>query len=277
MKKALHAIVEYIRQEREVDFSVFRATMLERRIEKRLHDVRCANLDDYLALLHDTPEELDHLFDILTINVSRFFRNTLAFAFLAERVLPAILAQKRDTHGESLRVWSAGCAAGEEPYSVAMLLKELLHKDSLPLPLNLFATDIDEQALQRAEAGTYSFDSVKDMPHMYVKTYFTVQANSYVIAPEIRKLVDFSRYDLLGSKTYAPPDSVFGDFDLVLCRNVLIYVQPEFHERIFDKLYRALASGGYLMLGEAEAPPPGFQGQFTQVNVCCHIYQKVGG
>lgn len=273
MNKELEKILGYLNEKRSFDFSGNRPAMIGRRIKKRLTATQSANFHDYLNYLKIHPRELDSLIDVLTINVSRFFRNTLTFEYIAGRVLPAIIWQKTETLDHSLRVWSAGCSTGEEPYSVAILINELIKKEELNLNLNIFATDIDEGALKKAQAGVYPFESIKSIKYRLLKKYFTIDDESYTLNSEIKELVSFSFYDMLDKKTYVPPESVFGNFDLVLCRNVLIYFQTEYQDIIFDKLHRSLSKNGYLVLGEAEAPIIKYQRYFVKENECCHIYR----
>ncbi len=273
MNSELQKILGYLKQKRGFDFSGNRPAMIERRISKRLAATQSTNYPDYLSFLKVHPRELDSLIDVLTINVSRFFRNTLTFEYMADRVLPAIVAQKAETFDTSLRVWSAGCSTGEEPYSVAILINELIEKEKLNLNLNIFATDIDAGALQKARAGVYPFESIKGIKYRLLKKYFSIDDESYLLSPEIKALVTFLVYDMLDKKTQVPPQSVFGNFDLVLCRNVLIYFQTECQETIFDKLHRSLAKNGYLVLGEAENPLIKYQRYFIKANECCHVYR----
>jgi len=273
MNKELEKILSYLNEKRGFDFSGNRPAIIERRISKRLAATRSTNYPDYLSFLKVHPRELDSLIDVLTINVSRFFRNTLTFEYIADRVLPAIVAQKAETFDTALRVWSAGCSTGEEPYSVAILINELIEKEKLKLHLNIFATDIDKGALKKAQAGVYPFENIKGIKYRLLKKYFTIDDESYKLNSEIKELVSFAVYDMLDKKTYVPPESVFGNFDLVLCRNVLIYFQTEYQDIIFDKLYRSLSKNGYLVLGEAENPIIKYQRYFVKENECCHVYR----
>ncbi len=273
MNKELEKIINYLHEKRGFDFSGNRPAMIEYRINKRLTATQSANFHDYLDYLKIHPQELDSLIDVLTINVSRFFRNTLDFEYIAARVLPAIVLRKAGSLDHSLRVWSAGCSTGEEPYSVAILINELMENEELNLNLNIFATDIDEGTLKKAQAGVYPFESIKEIKYHLLKKYFTIDEESYTLNSEIKELISFSVYDMLDKKTYVPPESVFGNFDLVLCRNVLIYFQTEYQDTIFGKLYRSLSKNGYLVLGEAEAPLTKYQKYFAKENECCHIYR----
>jgi chemotaxis protein methyltransferase CheR len=274
MDRDLERVLNYLNQKRGFDFSGYRASMVERRMEKRLTPSKCADFPEYLEYLKQHPHELDNLVDVLTINVSRFFRNTLAFDYVTDKILPAVVFDKLSGRDPSLRVWSAGCATGEEPYSVAILIQELRRKEKFNLSVNIFATDIDERALKKAKTAVYPYASIKNIKYRLLKRYFEAHGKHFQLSPEIQNMVAFSPYDMLDKRGYAPPESVFGGFDMIFCKNVLIYFTQEYQDRIFDKLHRSLANGGYLVLGEAEIPARKYQDGFRKVNECCSIYRK---
>lgn len=274
MNNDLKRILNYLNEKRGFDFSGYRPSMIERRVRQRFPFTKCKNYNNYFHFLQENPDELDNLIDVLTINVSRFFRDTLTFEYIADRVLPAIIHQKEGGIDRSLRIWSAGCSMGEEPYSIAILINEYFEREALKLDINIFATDIDGKILKKAQKAAYPYESVKSAKYRFLKKYFAFKGESFQLKPEIKDLVSFSVYDILDKKSYAPPESVFGSFDMVLCRNVLIYFDAEHQDQIFDKLYRSMAKNGYLVLGEAEIPSTNYQGRFKKVIECCHIYQK---
>jgi chemotaxis protein methyltransferase CheR len=274
MTEDLKLILQFLNKKRGFDFSGYRISMVERRIQQRFASIKCESSNDYLHYLKENSDELDHLIDALTINVSRFFRDTLTFEYIADRILPAIFHEKKKAADGSIRVWSAGCAKGEEPFSIAILIQELLDKEGLKSKTSIFATDIDSKILEKAQKEAYPFDSIKSMKYRLLKKYFTSEGEAFQLMPIIRNLVSFSVYDILDKKSYAPPDSIFGGFDMVFCRNVLIYFDTEHQDKIFEKLYRSLTQNGYLILGEAEIPSTKYQRRFRKVNECCHIYQK---
>jgi len=274
MNPEIEIILSYLTEKRGVDFSGNRPALIERRINTRLTATKTVDFHDYRDYLTTHPKELDSLIDVLTITVSRFFRNTLTFEYIADRVLPAIIHQEAKTLDPSLRVWSAGCSTGEEPYSIAILINELMRKEHVPLHLNIFATDIDKKALKKAQAGVYPFENIKGIKYHLLKKYFTITNDAYSLNAEIKELISFYVYDMLDKKTYVPSESVFGNFDLVLCRNVLIYFQTEYQDLIFKKLYRSLSKQGYLVLGEAETLPPKYRRYFKKENDYCRVYRK---
>jgi len=275
MNREIKKILDRLNEKRGFDFSGYRYAMLERRIGKRLTETRCDNYAEYTDYLKSDPHELDHLLDALTINVSRFFRDTLTFEFISNQVLTAIISGKIETNDHSLRVWSAGCSTGEEPYGIAILLNELLEKEDSTIKLHIFATDIDEGAIEKARQALYPPESIKNVTYGILKKYFVTDGESFRLISSVKEAVTFSIYDMMDKGTYAPPESIFGHFDMVLCRNLLIYFQVEYQDIIFDKLYRSLAKDGYLVLGEAEIPTIKFKKYFRKVNECCHIYKKI--
>ena len=274
MNNDLKLILNYLNEKRGVDFSGYRTSMVERRVRQRYPSTKCKNYNNYFHYLPENPAELDNLIDALTINVSRFFRDTLTFEYVAARVLPAVVHQKEGTSDRSLRIWSAGCSMGEESYSIAILINEFFEKEVLNFDVNIFATDIDAKILKKAQKAAYPFESIKDIKYRLLKKYFASKGKSFQLMPEIRERVSFSVYDILDKKSYAPPESIYGSFDMVFCRNVLIYFDTEYQDQIFDKLYRSLSPNGYLILGEAEIPAAKYQRRFKKVIECCHIYQK---
>lgn len=272
--KGLKPILDYLMEKRGFDFSGYHPAMLERRIGKRLTATTCKEFSDYLSCLQENPAELDRLLDVITINVSRFFRDTLTFELIADRILPEIVREKTRGRDQSLRVWSAGCAMGEEPYTLAILIHELLEKEGLEMNLHLFATDIDGRILNDAGKAVYPLASVHHMKYRLLTKYFTPEGTSFRLIPEIKKLVAFFLYDMLDKKHSVPTESVFGNFDLVLCRNLLIYFNTEYQETIFARLHHSLAENGYLILGNAEAPTMTYRHHFDRVFDFSPIYRK---
>lgn len=267
-------ILAYLLEKRGVDFSGYHPAMLERRIRQRWRIAGCADIAGYCSFLQDNADEIDNLLDAITINVSRFFRDTLTFELIADQILPALAREKKNKGDMSLRIWSAGCAQGEEPYSMAILIHELQSKEGWPEHVHFFATDIDAKALEAAGKAEYTSESLKNVKFRLLSKYFSQHGELFALNPEIRELVAFSRYDLLDRAHGVPPDSVFGDFDLVLCRNVLIYFNLQYQARIFARLHRALNPNGFLVLGMAEAAPENFQNHFQRVFPFSSIYGR---
>jgi chemotaxis protein methyltransferase CheR len=185
-----------------------------------------------------------------------------------------MVAEKAAMGHPALRIWSAACARGEEPYSVAILIHALLEKEGRKMDLHLFATDIDKGVLRDAREALYTLSSVEDIKHRLLLKYFRPEGASFRLIPEIKAQVHFSCYDMLDEKRGVPPESVFGGFDLVLCRNLLIYFNPDDQVRIVEKLHHALADNGYLILGRVETLPLRLRHLFKQVFDFSPIYRK---
>ena len=273
-KNEIDKILNLLHNVRDYDFAGCSMPMLNRRIRKRIFSTKTENFNSYYKYLQNTPEEFDALINVLTINVSKFFRNPICFEYLSKGILPSIAARKSETKNSDLRIWSAGCSTGEEPYSVAINVNEYLEKAKIQLDVNIFATDIDKNAISTAREGKYRFDSIEEVKTGILKKYFTNINEDYFINSKMKKMVSFSSFDLLDKNKCTPPDSIFGGFDIVLCRNVLIYFNTDYHEIIFKKLYRSLNPGGYLVLGEAEIVSEKYKNKFKKTNSCCKIYIK---
>ncbi|MBI9037452.1 MAG: protein-glutamate O-methyltransferase CheR [Bacteroidales bacterium] len=267
-------ILNLLKSKRGFDFTGNKHSMLERRIKKRLLATKTKTYKDYHLFINENPKELDKLIDVLTINVSSFFRDPIVFEYFSSKILPTLVVEKLKKKDKSIRIWSAGCSSGEEPYSIAIELKEYFKKESLNFDVSIFATEIDNKSLKTAIDGKYSYDRIKNIRVDYLNKYFNVKDDLYILKNEIKKMVQFSFFDILDKKYLVPPESIFGDFDIVFCRNVLIYFDYNYQEIIFTKLYKSLNSKGYLIFGEAEAPIEKFINEFNKENAYFKIYRK---
>lgn len=250
--------------------------MLKRRLARRLSTTGTASYGDYAKILDAQPEEYKSLFDDLTIKVSWFFRNPLTFELLYKVVLPKMISRKEQSMDKMIRAWSAGCAHGEEPYSVAILLAELLGEQLKDYHITIYATDIDSNALNRARIGEYAEDSVLEIKKGLLDKYFYYDGN-YRIKECVKELVDFSLHDLTSEKVIVPPQSIFSNFDLILCRNVLIYFSKDLQEKVLNNFETALNEEGYLVLGESEILADDISMGFVCINGLNKIYQKTTG
>lgn len=214
------------------------------------------------------------LYASLHVTYSEFFRNPIAFGLLEQLLLPTLVeAKARNGHGE-IRIWSAGCAAGQEVWSVAILLDALSAARERPVPFRIFATDLSETNLTQARAGVYSAAAVGNVRLRHLVDGFTRQGECYAITPRLKEWVEFSVYDLLNAETICPPGSIFGDFDLILCSNVLLYYRPATQGLILDKLRRCLAAGGYLITDESERQIVESTRDFRAVAVPAAVFQR---
>ncbi|MDY6934804.1 MAG: protein-glutamate O-methyltransferase CheR [Spirochaetota bacterium] len=274
----IQSILEFINEKRHIDLSDYRREIVENTIHRRIFLYKCLNISEYLDYLKDHDDEIGKLLDEIIINTSSFFRNTLTFEYFYKHILLNIIYDKIKKKENNIRIWSTCCSTGEEPYSLAILINEFLTRTKILFNIDFFATDIDVDALNKARKGIYSPESVIDVKYGLFRKYFSCideVHEQYIIHPCIKKIVNFSLYDILDKKTSVPEESIYGDFDIVLCRNVLIYYSVESHDFIFNKIYRSLVKGGYLFLGETEMPTLRYINRFQRIDKCCHIYTKI--
>lgn len=225
------------------DFSQYKMPTLSRRVEKRMQSLHIHRHDEYLALLEKSPQEIDELFKIILIGVTEFFRDMEAFGIL-EDCLRKLVARKKK--GDSIRIWIPGCSTGEEAYSIAILLDRILAEKSKELPVQIFATDIDERAIAFARKGIYEENALQNIPDDIRQRYFIKREKDYELLKSIRSSVLFSRHDLIKN----PP---FLKLDLLSCRNLLIYFNAGLQQQVLPIFHYALNQDGYLFLGKSES------------------------
>jgi len=256
-----------------LDISMFENSFISKSIDKITASENITNPGEYSALLAADSKKANALLESLNICYSEFFRNPLTFALLGQIILPALIEEKQ-TNSE-IRIWSAACAAGQEPYSIAMLLEDLIRRREKKSRFRIFGTDVSEEELQRARKGVYGLSDIQNVSTGLAMKYFTQKGDKYIIAGEIREHVYFSFHDLLDPNYTSPESSIFGDFDLVCCSNLLFYYKPEIRQQILNRLYLSLSPGGYLMTGEAERDMV-LKNKFRMVNAAAAIFQKSG-
>ena len=260
---ALRRIFASVRKASGVDFTHYKHSTIRRRIGRRLSLHKLEHLQAYAEYLDTHPDEAQVLFDDLLIHVTRFFRDPDAYEALKTRILPKYLETiAPDT---PFRVWVPGCSSGEEAYSIAMVFFELLDKAARP-PLQIFASDVSEESLQRARAAVYPESIAKDVSKERLRRFFQKAEGGYRVAKWIRETCLFSRHDL----TADPP---FAKLDLISCRNVLIYFGAELQKHVVPVLHYALKPGGILWLGRSETIN-GFSSLFTQRDRANRFYVK---
>lgn len=264
-------ILEYLSNATGENFSAYSVSVTEKILFERATQLKQSNIKSYCQLVYSDPTEASCFARMLRVRYSVFFRDSLQFKFLGSAILPSML---RSCQNGSFRAWSAACAGGEETYSLAILLDELLQQFETSPHIQLFGTDIAEDALDEARAGIYPPDRLGDVTLNRIKNYFTVQKELYKVNDAIRQMASFSRHDLLSQRTYAPPESIFGGFDLILCRNFLMYLEAAAYSQVIDNLLKALKPGGILMLGCAEALPERHAGAFENIFEFGQIYRK---
>jgi len=274
MKKVMREIFEVVGDERGMDLSCYCPKFLESSIKKRMETVNERVPSRYLDLIKEDAAERLALYNATHNHHSAFFRDPYTFDFIEKKLLPIIIAEKTLTKMKDIRVWSAGCASGEEPYSIAIIFNELQRLEENQLNISLFATDIDDDALQSARKGRYDITSMDNIKYSLLNNHFTIVNGEYQITGKMKKMVSFSQFDMTHPTRMAPEDSVFASFDLILCRNLLIYINKKGRSRILKKLHNALSPKGYLVLGECETLESEYRHLFESINDDIHIYRK---
>lgn len=244
-EKAMARIIEYLGKKLPFDFSDYKMTTILRRTKRRAVTLNLYDLEKYLEILKESPEELEALAKDFLISVTSFFRDIDAFDQIKKNVLPQIL--KSLAPNDEIKIWVAGCATGEEAYSLAIMLKEQLVGEYKDRVVKIFATDIDAAALITAGKGSYSADRLKNVSEAYLTTYFDVKGENYIIRPEIRRMLIFAQHDLVKNPPYC-------NMHLISCRNVLIYMAPSLQTKVYAMLLFGLKTSGYLFLGTSENP-----------------------
>ena len=235
--KALLAKIE----RRGLRVSSYKEPCLRRRLAVRMRARNVHTFDDYARLLDSMPDEFDLLLDAITINVTKFFRNPETYAAIKARVLPALLGNRQPAAGNrEIAVWSAGSATGEEPYSLAILFRE-----AGATKVRIDATDLDPGALAFLGKAAYPESAVSEVPPELLRRHFTA-GPPYTVSPDLKRLVHPIRHDLTKDPAPQPP------YDLITCRNVVIYFDRPMQERLFQTFFDALVPGGWLVLGKVE-------------------------
>jgi two-component system, chemotaxis family, CheB/CheR fusion protein len=238
------ALLDFLHISRGFDFTGYKRSSLMRRVLKRRNALSLPSFGDYLDYLQVHPDEFEHLFNTILINVTSFFRDKPAWDYLCSDILPRIMLNKDPN--EPIRVWSGGCASGEEAYSLAIAIAEFLGAEAFHQRVKIYATDMDNEALVQARKATYSEEDIKDVPEEYRNKYFTHANNGeYVFNSEVRQVVIFGQHDLV-------QDAPISRLDLLVCRNTLMYFNAETQGRILARFHFALNDRGILFLGKAE-------------------------
>ncbi len=239
----LNELMEKLHQGHGVDFRGYKPSSLTRRVQRRIDAARCADIDAYISFLDRRPDEYSELIDSILINVTQFFRDPEAWVVLRTEILPQIIAGKKP--GDKIRIWSAGCATGEEVYSLAISLTEALGPGVSDYEIKLFATDIDDAALGIARKAEYSNDSMRFVPPELCEAYFTY-TGEWTLNQNTRKMVVFGHHNLA-------TDAPISHLDLITCRNVLIYMSVDLQNHLLSKFHYGLEREGFLFLGKAES------------------------
>ena len=221
----------------QIDLSAYKQNQMKRRIDALITKHKIDGYEPYVRVLKTDKVKYDEFVDYITINVSEFYRNPEQWKFLSEKVFPELVKD----FGQTLKIWSAACSTGDDPYSLVMALSDFV-------PLNriqIMATDINDQVIEKAKIGLYSEKSIASVPESKKKEFFTKNGNFYQISDKVKKCVTFKQHNLL-------KDPYPTGMHLIVCRNVLIYFTEEAKDEIFEKYYRSLADKGVLFIGSTE-------------------------
>ncbi|MEX2640224.1 MAG: chemotaxis protein CheB [Balneolales bacterium] len=263
---ALDEIFKLLSRRTQTNFENYKPSTIYRRLYKRLNKLKIYSFNDYLKHIREKPSEIDVLFDTLLIGVTAFFRDKESFDELA-KYLEKLIEKK--SKGDSIRIWVPGCATGEEPYSIAIILHRILKQDFRDYNIQIFATDIDDKALNTGRKGVYSKEALRELDPATVNKYFSITGKGYAVSKPVRALVLFSKHDL----TVHPP---FLRLDLISCRNLFIYFSTGLQKQLLPFFHYALNRDAYLFLGKAETVGM-FTDLFSVVSPSHKLYKRKRG
>ncbi len=262
--KGFDAVFQLLRDSYDIDFSHYKRGTVARRVQRRLLMLHITDLDEYVERLRSDSNELNLLYKDLLIGVTRFFRDPEAFRRIEQEVLPALLVKIRPDH--EFRVWVAGCATGEEAYSLAILIREEIDRMSARVNVKVFATDVHRASLDVASAGVYSEASLSEVSPTRLQRFFTKVKHGYQVAAELRKMIVFAPHNII-------KDAPFTKIDLVTCRNLLIYLEPAAQQKALSLFQFALKRGGVVVLGPSESPGE-LKSEFDVIDERWKVYRK---
>jgi two-component system, chemotaxis family, CheB/CheR fusion protein len=263
--RSFDALLDHLRQSRGFDFTGYKRASLARRVQRQMQIYKIEHYKDYLDYLEVHPEEFSLLFNTILINVTAFFRDMSAWNYLQTETLSHLLDEKPAQ--SPIRIWSAGCASGEEAYTLAMIFAHRLGIESFRQRVKIYATDVDEEALQQARQSIFSAKDLKSVPEEFQTQFFEPSGDKYIFHPELRRSVIFGRHDLL-------QDAPISRLDLLVCRNTLMYFNAETQAKLLKRLHFALNSAGVLFLGKAEMLLT-HANLFAPINLQHRIFRRV--
>jgi chemotaxis methyl-accepting protein methylase len=265
-KKTFSALLHKISAERGLDLRNYHTDILKRRIALRLQHNNIPSYSKYIEFLTKTPREFDRLFETLCINVSEFFRDTPVWVTI-QYLFENLIASKIKNRQSSIKLWSAGCANGEEPYSLAIALKEALRGIPQITRTEILATDVDKACLNFAQKSVYSKETLKNVSPKLLARYFEIYEGKFLVKEEVKNLVSFDYLDLTSQKY---PNNI----DVLTCRNVFIYFNRHLQKQILDKFCDSLAPGGYLIMGKSESLGAEYEHCLEAIDSNARIFRK---
>lgn len=259
-------LLNYLREKHHFDFTNYKPNSLMRRISYRMQQLSFKNFSEYNDYLEADSEEFVHLFNAIENNFTNFFRDINDWHYLSNQIIPQIIASKSSE--EPIRAWSAGCSSGQETYTLAMVLAQVLGLEQFRQRVRIYGTDIDQEALNQARQGTYRSNEVTNVPDCLLNKYFERADDRYVFRRDLRRNIFFRRRNMI-------EDPPLSQIDLLVCRNTLIYFNLEAQTKVLVRFHFSLKHSGFLFLGKSEmAPNPNL---FTSVNLQHRIFAKVPG
>ncbi|MCU1699942.1 MAG: chemotaxis protein CheR [Mycobacterium sp.] len=265
--ESFESLLRYLRDTRGVDFTGYKRTSLVRRARHQMEHAGVQTFEEYLDVLQASSDEFAALFNTILINVTSFYRDPEAWQFIQDEVVPALLARRGPD--QPIRIWSAGCASGQEAYTLAMILADSLEPDAFRHRVKIYATDLDEQALAEARAASYDAKAVASVPEPLLARYFEQVNGRYMFNKDLRRAVIFGRNDLV-------KDAPISRVDLLVCRNTLMYLNAETQQKLLSRLHFALAPEGVLFLGHAEMLLS-HTDKFSPIDLKHRIFRRAAG
>jgi len=259
---AFQKVKRMIAESAGLDCSGYRDEYLKRRFEIRLRATGSATYARYIIYLRKNPAEFTNLLNDLTINYTTFFRDLDVYEYLEHKLLPKLFLSKNP-----VKIWSAGCATGEEPYSLSILVNKIFGKRLANHPIRIIASDIDRDALAKAQRGAYGPRQISTVSPKMIDEYFTHEGDSWIVKDFVKSVIRFERFDLNQASLHV-------NFDLILCRNVMIYFSKEGQHHIHMNFYRALRDGGYMITGKSEILSGEPAEKFQALDYITRVYQK---
>jgi chemotaxis methyl-accepting protein methylase len=241
-------IIEKLQQ--KTDVSAYSTNFIRNLIRNRMLELKMVVEADYKEYIENSVSELETLESQLRNSYSQFFRNRLTFETLSHVILPRLATQKAG--GDEVRIWSAGCAGGHEAYSLAIVFETFNKFSSTELKYRIFATDRDYSEIEHAVLGEYVRQDIGNLTNSETEFWFKAKGNNYKINSDIKKNIQFELFDLLDKECTCPPTSIFGEFDIIICANVLMYYNEDFQQQIISNFQRCISTNGIIITGEAE-------------------------
>lgn len=252
MNEIYNGLPKNFQQKLDIDISRYDPSFVSQIIKNRQLELKLRDYYHYIDCFLNDENEREIFENMLQISYSIFFRNILTYSTLEQIVIPKLLIKKASKSNANVRIWSAACAAGQEPYSLAIVLENCLSKNFKLDNYHIFATDIDPKQIEIAKRGVYNEENMKNVTLHDIQKWFYKSNNNYLIDTYLKQKVSFSVFDLMDQKLSSPPDSIFGDFDIIMCANIMFYFNEESRKLIFNKLIASALQNTYFITGEVE-------------------------